>query len=134
MHQRNRTNRREAEFLLKTMCKIILLLAAVLLLSQTACIPFGDAWVSFSGHVRDSAGKPINGARLKILFDGLPHSEHSETETNENGEYKLHEDSCACDFEFVIVAAKDGYKVYTKTMRGEKANELKNLEIILEPR
>lgn len=116
------------------MRKILPLFAAALLLSQTACIPFGDAWVNFSGHVRDSAGKPISGARLKILFNGSPNGENSETETNENGEYNLHENSCPCDFEFVIVAAKDGYKVYTKTMRGQQANELRNLEIVLERR
>ena len=116
------------------MRKLIPLFAAALLLSQTGCIPFGDAWVSFSGHVKDSQGKPISGARLKMLFNGSPHSEYSETETNENGEYKLHENSCPCDYEFVIVAAKDAYKVYTKTMRGKEANELKNLEIVLEHR
>ncbi len=54
-----------------------------------------------------------------------------ETQT-ENGAYSLHENSCPCDFEFVIVAAKDGYKLYTKTMRGKEANDLKDLEIILE--
>jgi hypothetical protein len=116
------------------MRKLIPLFAAALLLLPTGCIPFGDAWVSFSGHVKDSQGKPISGARLKMLFNGSPHSEYSETETNENGEYKLHENSCPCDYEFVIVAAKDGYKLYTKTMRGKEANQLENLEIVLEHR
>lgn len=117
-----------------TMRKSIPLFAVCLLLlvPQVACIPFGDAWVNFSGHVKDTQGKPISGARLKILFNGSPHSEYSETQTDANGEYKFHEDSCPCDFEFVIVAAKDGYKLYTKTMRGKEANELKNLEIVLE--
>lgn len=114
------------------MRKLVPLFALVLLFSQSACIPFGDAWVSFSGHVKDAQGKPISGARLKILFNGSPHSEYSETQTNENGEYKLHENSCPCDFEFVIVAAKDGYKIFTKTMRGKEANELKTLDIVLE--
>ena len=114
------------------MRKIIPLFAAATFLTLTSCIPFGDAWVSFSGHVRDAQGKPISGARLKILFNGSPHSERSETETNENGEYNLHENSCPCDFEFVIVAAKDGYKIFTKTMRGKEANELKTLDILLE--
>ena len=114
------------------MRRLISLFAAALLLSQTACIPFGDAWVSFSGHVKDDQGKPISGARLKMLFNGSPHSEYSETQTNENGEYKLHENSCPCDYEFVIVASKDGYKIFTKTMRGKEANELKTLDIVLE--
>jgi hypothetical protein len=110
----------------------LLALGMFVLVTQANCIPFGDAWVNFSGHVRDAQGKPINGARVNILFDGAPHSEYSETQTNENGEYSIHENSCPCDFEFVIVAAKDGYKLYTKTMRGKEANDLKNLEMVLE--
>src|SRR6266571_4977962 len=114
------------------MRKIIPLFALALLLTQSACIPVVDAWVSFSGHVNDAQGKPVNGARLKILFDGSPHSQYSETETNVNGEYKFHENSCPCDYEFVIVVAKDDYKIFTKTMRGKEANELKTLDIVLE--
>ena len=114
------------------MRKLIPFFAAVFILMQSACIPFGDAWVSFSGHVKDSHGNPISGAQVKILFDGSPHSQNSETQTNENGEYKLHENSCPCDFEFVVVAAKDGYKIFTKTMRGTQANELKTFDIVLE--
>ena len=110
----------------------LLAFATLLLLPQTNCIPFGDAWVNFSGHVKDAQGKPIKDARLKILFNGSPHSEYSETQTNENGEYHIHEGSCPCDFEFVVVAAKDGYKLFTKTMRGKEANDLKTLEIVLE--
>jgi len=114
------------------MRKLIPRFALALLLMQSACIPFGDAWIQFSGHVKDTQGKPISGARLKILFNGAPHSERSETQSDANGEYKFFENSCPCDFEFVIVAAKDGYKLYTKTMRGKEANELKNLDIVLE--
>jgi hypothetical protein len=105
-----------------------LLLVAV----QSGCIPFGDAWVNFSGHVKDIQGKPIEGAQIKILFNSKVHGERSETQTDHNGEYKIFENSCPCDFEFVVVAAKDGYKIYTKTMRGKEANNLKNLEIVLE--
>lgn len=101
-------------------------------MAQVACIPFGDAWVKFSGHVRDTDGKPISGARIKILFDGKPRSDRSETQTNEAGEYEFFEDSCPCEFEFVVVAAKDGYKIYTQKMTGKEANNLKNLEIGLE--
>jgi carboxypeptidase family protein len=125
-------NRSAAELIPLKMRKTISVFAVALLLTQFSCIPFGDAWVSFSGHVKDNQGKPISGARLKILFNGSPKSEYSETVTNENGEYKLHENSCPCDFEFVIVAAKDGYKIYTKTMRGKAANELQTLDIVLE--
>ena len=107
-------------------------LTACLLLIQAACIPFGDAWVRFSGHVKDTDGNPISGARLKILFDGKPESDRSETQTNEAGEYKFFENSCPCEFEFVVIAAKDGYKIYTKKMTGKEANNLKNLEIVLE--
>ena len=110
----------------------LLALSTLLLTVQISCIPFGDAWVNFSGHVKDAEGKPIKDARLKILFNGSPHSEYSEVQTNENGEYKFHENSCPCDYEFVIVAGKDGYMLYTKTMRGREANELESLEIILE--
>lgn len=107
-------------------------LTTCLLLIQVACIPFGDAWVKFSGHVKDIEGNPISGAHLKILFDGKPASDRSETQTNEAGEYKFFEDSCPCDFEFVVIAAKDGYKIYTKKMTGKEANNLKDLEIVLE--
>jgi len=110
------------------MRKLIALFGLILLVSQSACIPFGDAWVRFSGHVRDPQGKPIQGAQLKILFNG----ERSETQTNANGEYSFFENSCPCDYEFVIIAAKDGYKMFTKTMRGKEANELKSLEIVLD--
>src|SRR5258708_28886564 len=106
----------------------LLAFGILFLVVQTNCIPFGDAWVNFSGHVRDSQGKPIKGAQLKILFDGERQSEYSETQTDESGEYHLHENSCPCDFEFVIIATKDGYKIFTKKMRGKEANELKNLE------
>jgi len=116
------------------MRKLIALLALgiLLLLTPAACIPFGDAWVKFSGHVTDAQGKPIKGAQLKILFNGTRKSDQSETQTNENGEYSFFENSCPCDFEFVIIAARDGYKIYTKTMRGDEANKLKDLDIILE--
>ena len=70
--------------------------------------------------------------RLKILFDGKPASDRSETLSNESGEYKFFENSCPCEFEFVVIAAKDGYKVYTKKMTGKEANNLKNVEIVLE--
>ena len=103
-----------------------------LLLVQVACIPFGDSWVQFSGHVKDTEGKPIKGAQIKILFDGKPASERSETQSNEAGEYKFFENSCPCEFEFVVIAAKDGYKTYTKKMTGKEANNLKELEIVLE--
>ena len=96
------------------------------------CIPFGDAWVRFSGHVRDPQGKPIQGAQLKILFNGERRGERSETQTNANGEYSFFENSCPCDYEFLIIAAKDGYKMFTKTMRGKEANELRSLEIVLD--
>ena len=114
------------------MRRLIALFALILLVSQSACIPFGDAWVRFSGHVRDPQGKPIQGAQLKILFNGERRGERSETQTNANGEYSFFENSCPCDYEFVIIAAKDGYKMFTKTMRGKEANELKSLEIVLD--
>ena len=113
------------------MRKLIPLLALTLAL-QTACIPFGDAWVRFSGRVRNVEGKPISGAQLTILFNGERRGERSETQTNVNGEYQFFENSCPCDFEFVVIAAKDGYKIFTKTMRGKDANELKTLDIVLE--
>src|SRR6266446_8047898 len=114
------------------MRQIIALLALTILITHAACIPFGDAWVNFSGHVKDTQGHPIKGAQLKILFNGERRGDRSETQTNENGEYSFFENSCPCDYEFVVIASKDGFKVYTKTMRGKEANTLKTLEIILE--
>ncbi|MGI8656773.1 MAG: carboxypeptidase-like regulatory domain-containing protein [Pyrinomonadaceae bacterium] len=108
-----------------------LIFAMFLLSIQLACIPFGDAWVKFSGHIKDIEGKPIKGAQIKILFDGKPESDHSETQSNELGEYNFFENSYPGEFEFVVIAAKDGYKIYTEKMTGKKANNLKNLEIVL---
>src|SRR5918993_4343511 len=95
---------------------IPLILMVILLLIQMSCIPFGDAWIQFSGHVKDTEGKPIKGAQIKMLFDGKPASDRSETQSNEAGEYKFFENSCPCEFEFIVIAAKDGYKIYTKKM------------------
>lgn len=114
---------------------ILLLGLGILLLTvHIGCIPFGDSWVHFSGYVRDVQGKPIKGAQIEILFDGKRASDRSETQSNEDGEFKFFENSCPCDFEFIVVAAKDGYRIYTKSMRGKEANNLKNLEIVLERR
>ena len=44
-----------------------LIFMIILLLIQRACIPFGDSWVQFSGHVKDTEGKPIKGAQIKNL-------------------------------------------------------------------
>jgi hypothetical protein len=117
---------------MKRKTTILLIFAMLLLGIQMSCIPFGDSWVQFSGHVKDTEGKPIKGAQIKILFDGKPASDRSETQSNEAGEYKFFENSCPCEFEFVVIAAKDGYKIYTKRMTGKEANNLKELEIVLE--
>jgi hypothetical protein len=110
---------------------VALLLLLFMIAMSGACIPFGDAWVNFSGHVKDSNGNPINGARLKIFFDGEARGDRSEAVTNENGEFHIFENSCPCDFEFLVVAAKDGFKIFSKKMRGRDANSLKEMEIIL---
>lgn len=112
--------------------RITLILTVFLLSMQMSCIPFGDAWVKFSGHVKDKDGKPIKGVQLKILFDGELKGKNSETQSNEEGEYSFFEDSCPCEFEFLVIAAKDGYKIYTKKMTGKEANDLKTLDITME--
>jgi len=109
----------------------IVILIVLMLSMQAACIPFGDAWVNFSGHVKDIEGKPIKGAQIKIFFNGEAKSERSETLTNAQGEFRIFENSCPCDFEFLIVSAKDGYKMFSKKMSGKEANTLKELEIVL---
>ncbi len=111
---------------------IPLILAVFVLGMQIACLPFGDAWVQFSGHVKDTEGKPIKGAQLKILFNGELRGNSSETQSNEQGAYRFNESSCPCEFEFVIIAAKDGYKIFSKKMTGKEANNLKNLEIVMD--
>jgi hypothetical protein len=112
---------------------VSLLLTVFLMGIQSACIPFGDAWVSFSGHVKDIEGNPIKGAQLKILFNGDLKGEQSEAQSNDQGEFRFHENSCPCDFEFIVIAAKDGYRIFTKKIGGKEANNLKDLEIVLEP-
>src|SRR5690348_3410496 len=42
---------------------------AVLLALTFGCIPYGDAWLMFSGKVRDERAIPIDGARIEIVID-----------------------------------------------------------------
>jgi|SRR5215217_464498 len=116
---------------MKKSCFSLLVPLLVIASLQQACFPIGDAWVRFSGHVKDSEGNPIQGARLKIFFNGESRGDRSETVTNEKGEFTFFENSCPCEFEFLVVAAKDGYKIFSKKMNGNEANTVKQLEIVL---
>ncbi len=110
---------------------VSLIFATFLFSIQMAFIPFGDAWVKFYVRVIDTEGQPIKGAQIKILFDGKPESGHSETQSDDFGMYKFFENSYPGEFEFLVIAAKDGYKIYTKKMTGKEANKLENLDIVL---
>jgi len=89
--------------------------------------------LKFSGQVRDTSGKPINGAKILILINGKIKSDRSKTITDQKGVYTIFENSCPCDFNFEIVVLKEGYKQYRRQMPGKEANKLSELNIVLTP-
>ncbi len=103
-------------------------LPLLLVILLSACIPFGDAWLSFGGLVRDTNGDPLDGVVLRIAVNG---EERAVTQSAPDGAYKFFDRSCPCDFSFVLTAEKEGYRSYVFTARGRDANRLSEHNIIL---
>lgn len=96
------------------------------------CIPFGDAWFSFSGDVRDAAGRPVPGAELSILVNGESKDSNPVAVADERGHYEVFESSCPCKFDFELVVSADGFCDYQLQLPGRRANRLDILDITME--
>ena len=102
------------------------------LLAQAACIPFGDAWVRFSGHVRDTSGRPIQGVLITILINGKAEDYGSHATSDQDGAYSIHQGVCPCDFDVEVIASKEGFVAFSKKTRAQEAFNLRTLDIVLE--
>ncbi len=92
----------------------------------------GDAWLNFNGVVTDAAGNPVQGAEITVLINGETPDHAMPVLTHADGSYSYHADSCPCNFEFTLKAEKEGYRSYTVTMEGLKANMMRRYDIMLQ--
>ena len=102
-----------------------------LILGLAGCIPFGDAWFKFGGTVSDESGRPVEGAKLTISVDGKPLEDGGVVQTDAQGHYKFFENSCPCDFDFKLDVTAAGFKPYSLSLPGKKANQLKQQDVTL---
>jgi len=116
----------EADLLRRTIFLLIVLLA------QAACIPIGDAWIQFSGHVRDTSGRPIQGVLITILIDGKAEDPHCRPTSDQYGAYEISRSVCPCDFDFEVIVSKEGFVAFSKKARAHEAFTLRTLDIVLE--
>jgi hypothetical protein len=110
-----------------------LALVLIFLLASGCFIPYGDVWFRFEGVVSDPEGRPIPEARIEIFVNGKLAGERSVELTDAEGRYEFFESSCPCDFDFELVAAKEGYESYSLKLSGRKANRLRTHDIVLRP-
>ena len=116
----------EADLLRRTIFLLIVLLA------QAACIPIGDAWIQFSGHVRDTSGKPVQGVLITILINGKAEDDGSRVTSDQDGAYSIDQSACPCDFDFEVIVSKEGLVPFSKKTRAHEAFTLRTLDIVME--
>jgi hypothetical protein len=104
----------------------------IVALAQAACIPFGDAWIDFSGHVRDTSGKPVEGVLMTILINGKARDDWPRVTSDKDGAYSIHRSACPCQFDFEVIASKEGFVAFSKKTRAQEALNLRTLDIVLE--
>ena len=106
-------------------------ITSIIYLSFLLCLVTScDGGTSISGHVRDSSGKPIEGAKVNLYAgDRTNFGDTSRT----NGYYQtsiMH--APFNDVQVKLTVSKEGFKTYEQTFLSGEANKQKTYDVTLE--
>ena len=104
-------------------------LLIVLIVAALSLFPSCDAFTGFEGHIRDTDGRPIEGAKIVLSRNGYTLAEE---ESHANGSYGILKSHWPFIFRntVLLTVSKNGFKTYQKEFTASKNY---NLDVVLEP-
>jgi len=100
-----------------------LALLLVLAISSVAC----DGFTTVKGHVRDSKGLAIDGAKVILKTEKTTYREDT---TEKDGSYSIFTSNAPFKFKMKLIITKQGYKTYEKDF---DSNSTYEHDVTLEP-